>query len=454
MNMPPSEMSFAWPPARALGAFRHELDGDIDGCALVSTKLDHGRLLCRKADDTIRAVDDFNRRREARDALWLALVPLGVALVLGVLLLPRRASPESVPLPVVDARALERVVSDDHERAAHARNQPLPPAVRALGSTVRDFHTLEASDVIGKPIYDARRAVDDALVEVLRRGPGVLLGLRAVQLEGFLVEIHRFEATGEQSDELKALAGAFVRSITIEGWCDGRAVAPGDDVLRAMFKQMWASLLNLEANPAFAPRWTSSAPSTPSIFAPAPCEATRDASTQPGVARATRTFVRWPSARRSARPPRRGGSSASRASPPSIPAYPADYARGIASYRRGDFALSARAFRSWLRDHPEGPLALRAQNFLRAAVGRAARGVASHARAARRRRPRARAAPPRLPGAARRRRRPRGGRLAAPRRASRAVEPYDIVLLDVMLPAIDGFEVCRRDPRRATTSPS
>jgi TolA-binding protein len=50
------------------------------------------------------------------------------------------------------------------------------------------------------------------------------------------------------------------------------------------------------------------------------------------------------------------------------PAYPADYARGIASFRRGDFGASTKAFRSWLRDHPEGPLALRAQSFLRAAT--------------------------------------------------------------------------------------
>jgi hypothetical protein len=313
-------------------------------------------------------VDDFNRRREARDALWLALVPLGVALVLGVLLLPRRASPESVPLPVVDARALERVVADDHQRAERARKQPLPPAVRALGSTVRDFHSLEASDVMGKPIYDARRAVDDALVEALRGGPGPLLELRAVELEGFLVELHRFEATGEQSDELKALGGAFVRSLTLEGWCVGRAIAPDDDALRAMFKQMWASLLSLEANPAFALALDEQRALYAFYLSHAhPAKASRDAldAARRG-ARDEHSCIAIQEAERAAtetwRLERIGRIAAV------DPAYPADYARGVASYRRGDFGASARAFRGWLRDHPEGPLALRAQNYLRAAA--------------------------------------------------------------------------------------
>jgi TolA-binding protein len=50
------------------------------------------------------------------------------------------------------------------------------------------------------------------------------------------------------------------------------------------------------------------------------------------------------------------------------PAYPADYARGIATFRRGEYRASAASFRKWLDAHPDGALALRAQNFLRAAA--------------------------------------------------------------------------------------
>jgi TolA-binding protein len=51
------------------------------------------------------------------------------------------------------------------------------------------------------------------------------------------------------------------------------------------------------------------------------------------------------------------------------PTYPADYALGVAAYRHGDYADSAAAFRRWLEAHRDGPLAIRAQNYLRAASG-------------------------------------------------------------------------------------
>ena len=40
------------------------------------------------------------------------------------------------------------------------------------------------------------------------------------------------------------------------------------------------------------------------------------------------------------------------------------------------------------------------------------------------------------------------------RLAKLTTETYDIVLLDVMLPGLDGFEVCRRIRASPTTSPS
>src|SRR5579883_2068934 len=105
-----------------------------------------------------------DRRREARDAAWLALIPFGVALVLGLLLAPRKPAPEAVPLPVADARALVATREADERLAAAARATPLPGAVRALGSAIRAFHALEARGAAPALLGKARGDVDAALV--------------------------------------------------------------------------------------------------------------------------------------------------------------------------------------------------------------------------------------------------------------------------------------------------
>jgi hypothetical protein len=313
------------------------------------------------------AVDDLNRRRELRDAMSLALVPLGVALVLGVLLLPRRAAPESVPLPVASGTELARVAAADHARAERARHAPLPGPVRALGSALRDYHTMEARDADNRELYGARHTVDEAFADAFRGGVEPMLDLRAIQLEGFLDEIHRFESTGEQTPELKALAGAFVRSLTLDGWCEGHTVAPDDGALRTMFKQMWNAFLGLEGQPEMALALDEQR----AVYAfylshPHPPKAMRDA------LEAARRGARDDAACLAIAEAERGATESWRleriARLAAIdPAYPVEYARGVSSYRRGDFGASAQAFRVWLREHPDGPLALRAQNFLRAA---------------------------------------------------------------------------------------
>jgi TolA-binding protein len=216
--------------------------------------------------------------------------------------------------------------------------------------------------------------VDEALIETQTQtqtqnaGTDGLLALRAVQLEGFLDEVHAFEATGVESPELHALAGAFVRSMTAEGWCTGHALAPDDAALRAMFKQMWNSFLGLERRreldlaldeqrAAYAFYLSHAHPSKPMRDAfEAARRGARDDNACQAIAEAERAATEsW----RLDRIDRLAAID---------PSYPAQYARGVASFRRGDYGASAQAFRLWLRDHPEGPLALRAQNYLHAAV--------------------------------------------------------------------------------------
>lgn len=303
--------------------------------------------------------------------MWLALVPVGVALVLGVLLVPRSAEPEGVPLPLPDAASLARTVAEDHALAEKARREPLSGAVRALGSAIRAFHTLEAHDAEARQLYEARAAVDEQLALAVAL-PGQrsepLLELRALQLESFLDEVHHFDATGEQTEELAALAGGFVRSMTLEGWVQGHQVLADDAALRALFKNMWNGFLGPEAHAEFAPTLDEQR----ALYAfylshPHPSRSMRDAieAARRGARNAKDCDALKQAERAAIESWRLEHIERLRAIDPS---YPADYARGVASYGRGDYVGSANAFRAWLMQHPEGPLSLRAKNYLRAAV--------------------------------------------------------------------------------------
>lgn len=301
-------------------------------------------------------------------------MPIGVALLLGVLLVPRRASPEAVPLPVADGAALARIAAGDARLAETAHRQPLPGPVRALGSAIRAFHTLEARAESGanpnadRELGQARRAVDDALIEALKGGVDPLIELRAAQLEGFLEQVRVFQATGAQSPELQALAGGFVRSMTSEGWCTGHTLAPGEAALRAMFKQMWTTFLGLENRREFALVLDEQRALYAFYLSHAhPSRTMRDALT--AARRGAPDAAACEAIARSERSATESWRLEHIARIAAIdPTYPAAYARGVASFRRGDYGASEQAFRVWLRDHPEGPLALRAQTFLRAAM--------------------------------------------------------------------------------------
>jgi hypothetical protein len=301
------------------------------------------------------------------DARWLILLPLGAALVLGVLLLPWAPTPTGVPVPRPDAAALRRAVDGDRAAAARAQSEPLPGSVRALGSALRAYHSLEAAQADESELGHARAAVDGQLADAFRAGDDALLSLRAVQLEGFLVEVERFERTGQGSPELDALAGSFVRSMTSQGWCEGHTFAAGVPVLRVMFKEMWNAFLGVRRGP-FVPTLDEErvlyafylSHPHPSAGARAHVEALRRGARDAKDCAAAdeleqRAIDRW----RLEHVTRLAAVD---------PEYPGDYARGIASYGTGQYEASADAFRAWLRDHPTGPYTLRAQAFLRAAV--------------------------------------------------------------------------------------
>src|SRR5579859_6384101 len=116
-------------------------------------------------------------QRELRAALSLALVPVSVGLALGLLLLPRQGAPDSVPLPTPDARELERTDEVDRGLAEGARREPLPAAVRALGSAIRDYHVQEARGTQEHRIAESRQAIEAARGDAIAAGDDALLRL-------------------------------------------------------------------------------------------------------------------------------------------------------------------------------------------------------------------------------------------------------------------------------------
>jgi hypothetical protein len=313
----------------------------------------------------------FGSNLRKADARWLMALPLAVALVFGVFLLPWSVVPEGVPLPVPDFGALARVAAADHAAAERAKIQPLPGPVRALGSALRAYHALEAHLADERDLGTARSAIDSELPEAFRAGDEALLALRAVELEGFLEEARRFEQTGQPSPELDALAGTFVRSMTNQGWCQGHSMAAGPAVLAVMFKEMWNGFLGLQGRPAFEPTLdevrvlfgfylghphpTTNARDQVEAMRRGARDA-RDCAAADSIER--RATERW-------RLERIGRIAAI------DPDYPADYARAVASYGAGSYEASAALFRAWLDGHPQGPYTLRAQAFLRAALASA-----------------------------------------------------------------------------------
>jgi hypothetical protein len=299
----------------------------------------------------------------------LALIPFFVATLSGALVLPRKVAPETLPLPWLDDRLVARDLSADAELVQQARKMPLSPSVRALGSAIREFHTAEEEDSKDVVLTDARAAIDRARTELIDKDKDdEIRALRAVQMVAFLDEVRRFERTGKESSELKALGGTFLRRMRREGWCHDAVVVLNDLERRAMFKANWNRLVEIERNPAFALSeqetramytlyFTHPHPSEPQRAALALARAqAKDSATSAriddGELAAAQAWLLTKLAEYEA----------------IDPAYPGAIARGVAYYRRHQYANAARAFSQWLKAHPDGPWTLRTRNYLRASI--------------------------------------------------------------------------------------
>lgn len=280
---------------------------------------------------------------------WQAgVVAVFIAGSMAALVVPRPVEPREVPDPQVDPRALAQIARRDDALAAEAERTPLDAEVRLLGSALRAFGRAESS----APEDVKQRARDETLAAAQRaflRGKEPALALRAFQLRAFIAAVRTFMASGMETDDLVELGGLYRQRLE-EARAKHEAIMD-EGALRAAFKRRWSELTGIRGD-AFAPaveeeralaRWLLHHPALPAF----------DANASPGL---VKTYAEQFRLRKIDDLARIDAS------------YPADLARGVVHFRLGQYAKSVEDFRR----HLDGPLAdrsaLRAQNYLNAAL--------------------------------------------------------------------------------------
>ena len=311
----------------------------------------------------------WTRHLEGWQPAVVAVFLAGSAALIAV---PRPVDAVDVPEPVVDPKALVRVQAIDRSLAAAAARETLDADVRALGSAIRDYGRADAEDQ-AEPVVEARARVVEAFGAAMRAAPEHVLRLRAWQLATFLTEVHRWEATGDESMELRALAGGFLRALRRSGWTEEsterRRVDLDNDELATLFKRRWNEVagatgpgfeLSIDEQRVFYRFLLRHPPATAIPFQPDEsrrfAENDAEAEARAAMARAHLEQYRL----------RKVDELAALDT-----TYQADLARGVVLYRMGRYPAAAEKFRQHLEANPDGPSTLRAQNYLRAALGRA-----------------------------------------------------------------------------------
>jgi hypothetical protein len=306
-----------------------------------------------------------------KSARWLALIPVTIAALTMLLMMPRTVPPEDVPLPQIDGAALEAQRQDDMTRAASARATRPAGDILLVGTTLRALNLAQVTGATAEDVGVARTALESAFMTVAadaEHGLDGLRTLRALQLESFLTEVERFEATGRASEELEALAGPFLDHMIAAGWVEGGKVLLGDGARRAAYKLVWNAQMGAERLRGMAITLDEQRalytfylthPHAPEAQRLAYQAMRRRASTRDECLKANAEehldMEQW----RIDKIRRLGELD---------PAYPTGYALGVSYYRAGRLEQSIESFRGWVVNHPDGPYSLRARNHLKAAV--------------------------------------------------------------------------------------
>lgn len=279
-----------------------------------------------------------------------------------IIAVPRPVDPTFLPVPLADPRAITRSIAAEDKLARAAERDDLDLDVRKLGSAIRAYGVTESEgDEVG--LLKARPQLASAAASALAQGEEGVLRLRAYQLRLFLAEVRRWEATGEETQELRELGGTFLRMLSWSGWSTSaatrgaggreRRVLMDEPALRTAWKRRWNDVTGIH-RPSFEPtldeqRFFYRFVLTHPIGRP-------DQSLLPADARAYEDQYRLKKIREL------GAVD---------PAYPKDLASGIVLYRLGRYMQATEALRRHLEASPDGAFTLRARSYLRAALSRA-----------------------------------------------------------------------------------
>jgi hypothetical protein len=311
-----------------------------------------------------------------------AVVLVAFVALVAALVVPRPVEPEGdLPEPNVDPRALAKAMAADDGLAASAERDRLDVDVRELGTAYRAYGRVDRA---GRPedLPPVKKAAAEAAARALERGEAEVARLRAYEERQFLREVRRWESTGEESDELVELGGGFLNMLHRTGWvleppvAARRRVLIDDAALRVVFKKRWNEVAGLEGGALalkvdeeralyrFLLRHPPSQDVTPALpDAPAAADEGHkvkpDDEADPLELRRRALVERYRL---------RKIDELARVDP----GYPARLAKGMLMYRLGRYGLAVELLREHLEAKPDGPFALRATNYLRAALGRAA----------------------------------------------------------------------------------
>ncbi len=280
-------------------------------------------------------------------------VSLGIAWLGTLLMLPRPVMPRVLPLPVPEAARLRALEQEQHTRAealahAPAQERSLPPGfdLRALGDAFRAYGRVDASvERAIAQLMQAHQRVLGAVQQVLStQGVAPIVELRDYETDLFVAAAERWQPGEPPAADLVELGGDFTGLLTRSDWISSHGgLRVPHAVLRALFQRRFREITSLQDPSLQLDREQLRALYAFLLSHPPPFS---------GEVPLAGERQRWQWLQR--RVDELSGLD---------PTYPVNEARGVIFANLGDPTAARLFFARHLSEHPEGPDALRVQDF-------------------------------------------------------------------------------------------